>query len=110
MDRTTSNSKIVPAGISRVFKGFSDSKALEFWMAPYGMTGKIHNFNFKQGGGYEMSLFYKDTETEGKSGGNEDRFRTTYTEIIPHEKIVQTIHFKSDNNEFQGEMIMEVHF
>jgi uncharacterized protein YndB with AHSA1/START domain len=109
MDRSTSNSKIIHADKSKVYQAFSESKALEFWLAPYGMTGKIHNFNFKTGGGYEMSLFYKDAENEGKSGGNEDRFSTTYTEIIPQEKIVQTIKFKSDNNDFQGEMTMEVY-
>jgi uncharacterized protein YndB with AHSA1/START domain len=73
------------------------------------MTGKIHDFELKIGGGYEMSLLYNDNETEGKTSGNEDRFSSTFTEIKPFEKIVQTINFQSDNNEFKDEMIMEVH-
>lgn len=109
MDRTTTNSKIIQADKEKVYNAFIDRKALEFWLAPYGMIGKIHDFNLKIGDGYEMSLFYKDTETEGKTSGNEDRFSATFTEIIPYEKIVQTINFQSDNNEFQDEMIMEVY-
>lgn len=55
-----------------------------------------------------MSLFYKDNHTEGKTSGNEDRFSATFTKIKPFEKIVQTIHFQSDNTDFKDEMIMEV--
>jgi uncharacterized protein YndB with AHSA1/START domain len=56
-----------------------------------------------------MSLFYKDSKTEGKTTGNEDRFSSIFTEIIPYKKIVQTINFQSDNKEFKDEMIMEVY-
>jgi len=55
-----------------------------------------------------MSLYYNDNQTEGKTSGNEDRFFATFKEIVPHEKIVQTIHFDSDNDEFKGEMTMEI--
>lgn len=109
MDRTSTNSILILADVETVYNAFTDKEALEYWLAPDGMTGKIHDFEFKVGGKYEMSLFYKDTETSGKTSGNEDRFSATFTEIIANKKIVQTINFQSENKEFKDEMTMEVH-
>lgn len=109
MERTSINAKEIQADAEAVFKAFTDKKALEYWLAPYGMTGKIHNFDLKVGGGYEMSLYYNDNKIEGKTSGNEDRFSATFMEIIPYEKIVQNINFQTDNIDFQDEMIMEVY-
>lgn len=108
MDRTSINSKEIQADIETVWDAFTEKKALEYWLAPYGMTGKIHDFDLKVGGGYEMSLYYKDNKTQGKTSGNEDRFSATFTEIKPFERIVQTINFQSDNSKFKDEMTMEV--
>lgn len=108
MDRTSINSKEIQADIETVWNAFTEKKALEYWLAPYGMTGKIHDFDLKVDGGYEMSLYYKDNKTQGKTSGNEDRFSATFTEIKPFERIVQTINFQSDNSKFKDEMTMEV--
>lgn len=108
MDRTSINSKEIQADIETVWNTFTEKKALEYWLAPYGMTGKIHDFDLKVGGGYEMSLYYKDNKTQGKTSGNEDRFSATFTEIKPFERVVQTINFQSDNSKFKDEMTMEV--
>ena len=108
MDSTSINSKEIQADIETVWNAFTEKKALEYWLAPYGMTGKIHDFDLKVGGGYEMSLYYKDNKTQGKTSGNEDRFSATFTEIKPFERIVQTINFQSDNSKFKDEMTMQV--
>lgn len=108
MDRTSINSKEIQSDIETVWNAFTEKKALEYWLAPYGMTGKIHDFDLKVGGGYEMSLYYKDNKTQGKTSGNEDRFSATFTEIKPFERVVQTINFQSDNSKFKDEMTMEV--
>ncbi len=108
MDRTSINTKVIRADRESVFNAFANKKALEYWLAPYGMTGKIHSFDFKEGSKYEMSLFYNDNQTEGKTSGNEDRFSATFIEIKPFEKIVQTIHFQSNITDFKDEMTMEV--
>lgn len=109
MGRTSTNSIIIPVAINRVYQAFTDRKALAYWLAPYGMTGKIHSFDFKVGGNYEMSLFYEDSKMEGKTSGNEDRFSVGIKEIIPNKKIIQAINFQSDNDEFNEEMIMEIY-
>lgn len=41
------------ADIETVYNAFIDKKALEYWLAPDGMTGKIHDFEFKVDGKYE---------------------------------------------------------
>lgn len=105
---TTTNSKIIRATKKKIYNAFTDKNALEFWLAPNIMVGKIHDFDLKVGGGYTMSLFYIDNETAGKTSGNEDRFTAKFVELNPYDKIVQTINFQSDRNEFADEMTMEV--
>jgi uncharacterized protein YndB with AHSA1/START domain len=108
MAATTKNSKIISATRERVYNAFIDRDALGIWLAPDNMIGKIHDFDLKVGGGYTMSLFYLDNETQGKTSGNEDRSYVKFTELKPYEKITQTVNFQSDKNEFKDEMIMEV--
>lgn len=108
MDRISKNSKIIKATRDKIYKAFTERKALEFWLAPNGMTGEIHDFDLKIGGGYDMSLFYIDDKILGKTSGNEDRFSAKFVELEPYEKIIQTINFQSDQDEFAEEMIMEV--
>ncbi|MFT3749107.1 MAG: SRPBCC domain-containing protein [Agriterribacter sp.] len=105
---TTTNSKIIRATSRDVYKAFTEEKALECWLAPDNMKGKIHDFDLKAGGGYSMSLFYLDRQMSGKTAENEDRFYATFVELSPYEKIVQTIRFQSDKKEFEDEMTMEV--
>jgi uncharacterized protein YndB with AHSA1/START domain len=76
------------------------------------MTGKVHSFDLKVDGGYQMSLFYPQSEkgSPGKTSVREDRFSARFVELTPPKKIVQAITFDSDNPAFSGEMIMEVIF
>lgn len=87
-----------------------DPKALEVWQVPGDMTGKVSNYNFKVGGGYEMSLFYPHNEKKmkGKTNDREDKFIANFIEIIPHKKIVETVSFDSADPEFQEQMTMEI--
>ncbi|RAJ79349.1 uncharacterized protein YndB with AHSA1/START domain [Chitinophaga dinghuensis] len=105
---TTTNSKLIPASRETVYNAFTDKTALAYWLAPNNMEGKVHHFELKVGGGYTMSLFYLDSESGGKTTGNEDRFESTFLELQPYEKIVQAIRFDSDKSKFEGQMIMEV--
>ena len=79
-------------------------------MCPAGMTGKVHEFDHRVGGGYRMSLFYSPSDriSSGKTSEREDRYTARYVELTPPTKIVQTIEFDSRDPAFQGEMRMEV--
>jgi uncharacterized protein YndB with AHSA1/START domain len=112
MPQTTKNSRIIHATVEKVFEAFSNAKALEAWLAPSDMVGKVHNFNFRVGGGYTMSLFYPESEVnaKGKTAGKEDKFSSRYIEIIPNKKIIEAVNFETNEADFAGEMIMEVTF
>lgn len=110
MKDSTRNSKLIRASVEAVYHAFANPVALEEWQAPAGMTGKVHHFDWREGGGYEMSLFYPDAETgfRGKTSPREDRYTSKIIELKPFKKIVQAIQFKTDDPAFAGEMIMEV--
>ena len=107
--QSTRNSKFIKAPIEKVFAALANAKSVEQWQAPDGMTGKMHHFDFRTGGDYEMSLYYQANEnTTGKTADYEDRFKAKFTEIIPNKKITQLIVFDSEDNGFKGEMTLEI--
>ncbi len=109
---TTKNSKVIKATPEILYKAFTIPEALAVWLAPGEMVGKIHNFDLRVGGGYQMSLFYPPSEKEsrGKTAEKEDRFTSRFVELTANQKIVQTITFDSSNPVFSGEILMEVTF
>jgi uncharacterized protein YndB with AHSA1/START domain len=109
---TTQNSRNIKASPETLYRAFTSPEALAVWLAPGEMIGKVHSFELKVGGGYQMSLFYPQSEEEsrGKTSDREDRFTARFVELTPHRKIVQAINFDSENPDFSGEMIMEVTF
>jgi uncharacterized protein YndB with AHSA1/START domain len=57
-----------------------------------------------------MCLQYpeSDNNSPGKTTSKEDRYRTNFLELIPGERILQSINFDTAEEQFQGEMIMDV--
>lgn len=110
MERTTHNSRIIKATATVVYGALTDPKAMEIWQVPGEMVGKVHSFDLREGGGYEMSLFYPDTEKKmtGKTSKKEDRFSARFIELNPPEKIVEAIKFDSEDAGFSEEMMMEI--
>jgi uncharacterized protein YndB with AHSA1/START domain len=110
MKGTTTNTKFINASPEVIYNAFTDPDSIAVWMAPEDMTGKVHHFDLKVGGGYEMSLFYPESETgsKGKTDDKEDRYTSRFVELSPYKKIVQAIIFDSEDPVFGGEMIMEV--
>jgi uncharacterized protein YndB with AHSA1/START domain len=74
------------------------------------MTGEVHRFDLRAGGGYQMSLYYpsSDTTSQGKTADKEDRYTARFVELAPPRRIVEAITFDSDDPAFSGEMVMEV--
>src|SRR5215217_2273058 len=109
---TTQNSKWIKATPEKLYEAFSSAEAIAAWFAPADMTAKVHDFDFRVGGGYQMSLFYAESDetSKGKTAGKEDRYHAIFLELVPSKKIVQSIQFDSPHAEFSGEMIMEVTF
>lgn len=107
---TTRNSKFIKAPREALYRAFTDPKALAIWLAPGDMTGEVHSFDERVGGGYQMSLYYpaSDPTSRGKTSGREDRYTARFVELAPPERIVEAITFDSADPAFAGEMIMEV--
>ena len=108
----TRNSRVIKATPEALYRAFTDPAALAAWLAPGQMTGKVHEFNPRVGGGYQMSLFYPSSEQvyRGKTSQREDRFTARFLELTPPRRIVQAISFDSADPAFSGEMTMVVTF
>ncbi|NJD77798.1 MAG: SRPBCC family protein [Candidatus Methanoperedens sp.] len=109
---STRNSRFIKASQEVLYRAFTDPAALAVWLAPGEMTGQVHSFDLKVGGGYQMSLYYPSSEKafRGKTSDREDRFTARFMELTPPRRIVQAINFDSADPAFSGEMIMEVTF
>jgi uncharacterized protein YndB with AHSA1/START domain len=108
---STTVSSFIEAPAAAVFAAFLDPGALIQWLPPAEMTGRMHRFDPRVGGGYSMSLYYPDAEpAQGKTGDREDRVEVRYVEITPPDRhsegrIVEAVTFVSDDTAFGGEMI-----
>ena len=100
--------QFVPAPPEAVYAAFLDPAVLVRWLPPGDMTGRIHAFDARVGGGYEMSLFYPADEPtpRGKTAALEDRVRVRFVELSPARRIVQAVVFQADDPALQGEMTM----
>jgi uncharacterized protein YndB with AHSA1/START domain len=107
---STRNSKFIKAPPEALYRAFTDPAALAMWQAPGDMTGKVHSFDCRVGGGYRMSLLYPSSEkaSHGKTAEREDRFTARFVELTPPRRIVEAITFDSADPAFSREMIMEI--
>jgi len=109
---STRTSRIIKAPCEALYRAFTDPAALAVWLAPGEMTGMVHEFDARVGGGYRMSLYYPSSEEvyRGKTSEREDRFRARFVELTPPTRIVQSITFDTTDPAFSGEMTMVVTF
>jgi uncharacterized protein YndB with AHSA1/START domain len=103
---STRTAQFVKAPPEAVYAAFMDPGVLVSWLPPAEMTGRIHAFDGRVGGGYEMSLFYPPDETafRGKTADREDRVRVRFLELSPPNRIVEAIDFVTADPALQGEM------
>lgn len=109
---TTRNSRVIRARPEALYAAFLDPEALVEWLPPARMTGRIHSFDGRVGGGYRMSLFYPEDERDfrGKTADREDAVEVRFVELTPPARIVEAIRFVSDDPRFHGEMTMTATF
>jgi uncharacterized protein YndB with AHSA1/START domain len=107
---TTLASRLIPAGPDAVWDALVDPKALVEWLPPGDMTGQMHAFDGREGGGFEMSLYYPDDEPEalGKTAAREDRTRVRFTALEPGLRVVWAVLFDTEDPSLQAEMTITV--
>lgn len=107
MSRTDTATRIVPAEAPQAFAALTSKDALETWLPPTGMTGKIEDFDASVGGGYRMTLTLDDESlATGKTNATQDVVNVKYLEIVENEKIVQGGSFETEDPSFADGMTM----
>src|SRR5437899_7459465 len=107
---STRTSRIIKAPAEALYQAFMDPAALVQWLPPAEMTGEIHAFDARVGGGYEMSLYYPPDEQafRGKTAEREDRVKVRFVELAPPRRIVGAVRFVTADPALQGEMTQTV--
>jgi uncharacterized protein YndB with AHSA1/START domain len=108
----TRASRIIKARPQELYEAFVDPAALVAWLPPAEMTGEIHEFDARVGGGYRMSLFYPANERSfrGKTSAREDMVKVRFVELAPPRRIVEAVNFDTTDPAFFGEMTIVVTF
>jgi uncharacterized protein YndB with AHSA1/START domain len=107
--RSTRNRRLVAAPAERVYAALTDPAALAGWLPPGGMTGRIHHFDLRVGGGYDMSLYFPaNAPAVGKTAEGEDRVRVRFVALEPPRRLVQAAAFVTADPAMKGEMRMIV--
>jgi uncharacterized protein YndB with AHSA1/START domain len=108
----TRTSRIIKARPEELYAAFMDPGALVAWLPPGEMTGEIHEFDARVGGGYRMSLFYPATErsSRGKTSDKEDMVTVRFVELAPARRIVEGVKFVTTDPALFGEMTIEITF
>ena len=107
---TTTNSRLIRATADVLYCAFTDPEALVVWQVPGEMTGEVHQFDYRTGGGYTMSLHYPPSAeaSPGKTADHEDRYTTRFVELDPPKAIIQAITFDTTDPAFMGELTMAI--
>ena len=108
----TRTSRIIKARPEDLYEAFIDPDALVAWLPPAEMTGAIHEFDARVGGGYRMSLFYPPNERSfrGKTSDREDIVNVRFVELAPPHRIVEAVNFETTDPAYLGEMTIVVTF
>jgi uncharacterized protein YndB with AHSA1/START domain len=103
--RVDSAAKLVRASPSAVYRAFATPDAMETWLPPQGMTGRMLEFAFREGGSYRMRLTYNESRhTPGKTSEHADEVEVRFIRLVPDERIEQAVTFSSEDPAFAGEM------
>jgi uncharacterized protein YndB with AHSA1/START domain len=73
-------------------------------MVPDGMSSFVHVFEPRTGGAIRISLTYDALQQAGKTSAHTDTYQGHFLELVPNEKVVQTLAFETADENMQGEM------
>ena len=71
------------------------------------MIGRLERFDARPGGSFRMVLTYSDASgAPGKASADSDIVDARFVDIVPGRRVVQAVHFASDDPAYAGTMIM----
>ena len=83
------------------------AEALTVWLPPTGMTGRFERFDPRPGGSYRLVLTYADVPaSKGKATADTDIVESRFIDLVPGVRVVQAVHFVSDDPSYAGTMTM----
>src|SRR5690606_26046002 len=87
--RTDSASRVIAASPRTLYRAFLDPDALVRWLPAKGMTGRIYEFEPREGGCYRMALTYDGggPSIRGKTSEDTDLVEGRFLELIPDARI-----------------------
>jgi uncharacterized protein YndB with AHSA1/START domain len=103
--RIDTASLIIDAPPAAIYRAFIDPNALLAWLPPDGMTGEMLEFEPRPGGAFRMALHYS-VPGHGKTTDDTDLVESEFAELVPGHRVVQLVHFRSDDPAFVGTMRM----
>jgi uncharacterized protein YndB with AHSA1/START domain len=107
MARVDSASRLIAAPPERIYRAFVEPGAMERWLPPSGMTGKMLHFDFREGGSYRMRLTYKAPQSGGgKTSDSSDEVAVHLVRLDKGKTIEQDVQFESEDAVFSGVMRM----
>lgn len=106
--RTDRASSVIAASLEAVYRAFADPDALMAWLPPERMSGRVLEYDFREGGRYRIELTYGDGAAAGtgKTTARTDVAAGRFMSLVPGERVVQSVEFESEDASFAGEMIM----
>jgi uncharacterized protein YndB with AHSA1/START domain len=107
MDRTDRAGRVIAAAPAAVYGALLDPEALEAWLPPDGMRGRVERWDPRPGGGFRMVLTYLDPAGRpGKTSDATDVVEVGLVELVPAERVVQRAVFEAGDPAYAGTMTM----
>ncbi|BBH69709.1 hypothetical protein ACTI_63940 [Actinoplanes sp. OR16] len=107
MARIDRAGRLIAASPAAVYEALLSRDALERWLPPEGMRGRIERWDPRPGGGFRMVLTYLDaTGSPGKSSDATDVVEVGFADLVPAERVVQEAVFEAGDPDFAGTMTM----
>ena len=104
-NRVDSASRLIRASAAELYRAFSEPGAMERWLPPSNMMGKMLHFDFREGGSYRMRLTYNEPQPEqGKTSDDSDEVEVRLTKLEDRHSIEQEVLFDSEDAAFSGTM------
>ncbi len=91
--------RVLKASPEKVYRAFTEAKAMAAWIPPYGFLAEVHSMDVRVGGSYKMSFTNFTT-------GNSHSFGGKYLELKPNELLKYSDKFDDPN--LPGEMTTTV--
>src|SRR5690349_21796114 len=99
--------RLITASPEAIYDALLGREALERWLPPEGMHGRIERWDPRPGGGFRMVLTYLDaTGSPGKTSGGTDVVEVGFADLVRPERVVQRAVFEADDPAFAGTMTM----